>query len=292
MTGLGRSPIIRKMKTLDVQEAIERALAEDLPAGDVTTSAIVPPEMKAAAVLLAKEDGVLAGIDVFVRVFKTLDPKVAVRRKLRDGSPFRPGQVLAEISGPAAVLLRGERTALNFVQRLSGIATATRSYVRAAGTGVRVLDTRKTTPGLRDLEKYAVRRGGGFNHRRDLSSMVLVKDNHLAVAGGVGPAVAAVRAAWGRRFRLEVEAATAAEAREAAAAGADWVMLDNMTIPEMKKTVRLLRGRVKIEASGNVRLDNIRRIAETGVDFISIGRLTHSARAVDLSLEIKTTRRR
>ncbi len=280
------------MKTLDVQEAIERALAEDLPAGDVTTSAIVPPEMKAAAVLLAKEDGVLAGIDVFVRVFKTLDPKVAVRRKLRDGSPFRPGQVLAEISGPAAVLLRGERTALNFVQRLSGIATATRSYVRAAGTGVRVLDTRKTTPGLRDLEKYAVRRGGGFNHRRDLSSMVLVKDNHLAVAGGVGPAVAAVRAAWGRRFRLEVEAATAAEAREAAAAGADWVMLDNMTIPEMKKTVRLLRGRVKIEASGNVRLDNIRRIAETGVDFISIGRLTHSARAVDLSLEIKTTRRR
>jgi len=292
LTGLGRSPIIRKMKTLDVQEAIERALAEDLPAGDVTTSAIVPPEMKAAAVLLAKEDGVLAGIDVFVRVFKTLDPKVAVRRKLRDGSPFRPGQVLAEISGPAAVLLRGERTALNFVQRLSGIATATRSYVRAAGTGVRVLDTRKTTPGLRDLEKYAVRRGGGFNHRRDLSSMVLVKDNHLAVAGGVGPAVAAVRAAWGRRFRLEVEAATAAEAREAAAAGADWVMLDNMTIPEMKKTVRLLRGRVKIEASGNVRLDNIRRIAETGVDFISIGRLTHSARAVDLSLEIKTTRRR
>lgn len=280
------------MKTLDVQEAIERALAEDLPAGDVTTSAIVPPEMKAAAVLLAKEDGVLAGIDVFVRVFKTLDPKVAVRRKLRDGSPFRPGQVLAEISGPAAVLLRGERTALNFVQRLSGIATATRSYVRAAGTGVRVLDTRKTTPGLRDLEKYAVRRGGGFNHRRDLSSMVLVKDNHLAVAGGVGPAVAAVRAAWGRRFRLEVEAATAAEAREAAAAGADWVMLDNMTIPEMKKTVRLLRGRVKIEASGNVCLDNIRQIAETGVDFISIGRLTHSARAVDLSLEIKTTRRR
>lgn len=292
MTGLGRSPIIRKMKTLDVQEAIERALAEDLPAGDVTTSAIVPPEMKAAAVLLAKEDGVLAGIDVFVRVFKTLDPKVAVRRKLRDGSPFRPGQVLAEISGPAAVLLRGERTALNFVQRLSGIATATRSYVRAAGTGVRVLDTRKTTPGLRDLEKYAVRRGGGVNHRRDLSSMVLVKDNHLAVAGGVGPAVAAVRAAWGRRFRLEVEAATAAEAREAAAAGADWVMLDNMTIPEMKKTVRLLRGRVKIEASGNVCLDNIRQIAETGVDFISIGRLTHSARAVDLSLEIKTKRRR
>ncbi|HPN16324.1 MAG: carboxylating nicotinate-nucleotide diphosphorylase [Acidobacteriota bacterium] len=281
------------MKTLDVQEAIDRALAEDLPAGDVTTAAIVPPDLKAAAVLLAKEDGVLAGIDVFVRVFKTLDPKVAVRSKLRDGSPFRPGQVLGEISGPAAVLLRGERTALNFVQRLSGIATTTQSYVRAvAGTGVRVLDTRKTTPGLRDLEKYAVRRGGGVNHRRDLSSMVLVKDNHLAVAGGVGPAVAAVRAAWGRRFRLEVEAATAAEAMEAAAAGADWVMLDNMTIPEMKKTVRLLRGRVKIEASGNVCLDNIRQIAETGVDFISIGRLTHSARAVDLSLEIKTKRRR
>jgi len=279
------------MKVPDVQAVIDRALAEDMPSGDVTTAAIVPPDRPAKAVLLAKENGILAGIEVFGRVFKTLDHKVIVKSGLRDGSPFRSGRILAEVKGPAAVLLKGERTALNIIQRLSGIATTTRSYVGAvAGTGVQILDTRKTTPGLRDLEKYAVRMGGGRNHRRDLSSMVLVKDNHLAVAGGVGRAVSAVRAVYGRRFRLEVEAATVAQALEAAGAGADWIMLDNMSIPVMKKAVRLVGGRVKLEASGNISLRNVRRVAETGVDYISVGKLTHSIHSIDLSLEIKTGR--
>ena len=182
------------MKMIDIQPLIDRALAEDMPAGDVTTEAIVPPEQRGRAVLLAKENGILAGIDVFARVFKTLDPATSIRRKIRDGQAFNAGQVLAEVSGRAEILLKAERTALNFVQRMSGIATTTREYVAAVGgTGSKILDTRKTTPGLRDLEKYAVRKGGGQNHRRDLSAMVLVKDNHLAVAGSVREAVRAVR---------------------------------------------------------------------------------------------------
>jgi len=275
------------MKTKELQILIDRALAEDMPAGDVTTNAVVPPGRKGSAVLLAKENGVLAGINAFARVFKTLDRRVVIRRLVRDGAPFRAGQILAEIAGPAAILLMGERTALNLVQHLSGIATTTRSYVTAvAGTGVRLLDTRKTTPGLRDLEKYAVRMGGGRNHRRDLSSMVLVKDNHLAVAGSVREAVRAVRAAHGRKFRVEVEVTNPAQALEAAEAGADWIMLDNMAPAAMKKAVRLIGGRAKIEASGGVDLGRVRRIAECGVDFISVGKLTHSTRAIDLSLEI------
>jgi nicotinate-nucleotide pyrophosphorylase (carboxylating) len=277
------------MKREDVQSLIDRALAEDMPGGDVTTKAIVPTGRRVRAVLLAKEDGILAGIDIFALVFKTLDPKVSVKHRVRDGSAFHEGQVLAELAGPAAVLLMGERTALNLIQRMSGIATTTRAYVEAVeGTGARILDTRKTTPGLRDLEKYAVRAGGGLNHRRDLSSMVLIKDNHLAVAGGVVPAVRAVRAAYGRKFRVEVEAATVAQALEAASAGADWIMLDNMSPALMKKAVKLIAGRAKVEASGNVRLGNVRRIAETGVDFISVGKLTHSIQAIDLSLEIES----
>jgi nicotinate-nucleotide pyrophosphorylase (carboxylating) len=277
------------MKIRDVQAVIDRALAEDMPSGDVTTAAIVLPDRPAKAVLLAKENGILAGIDIFGRVFKTLDHKVIVKRRLRDGSPFRAGRILAELRGPAAVILKGERTALNIIQRLSGVATTTRSYVDSiAGTGVQILDTRKTTPGFRDLEKYAVRMGGGRNHRRDLSSMVLVKDNHLAVAGGVGRAVAAVRAAYGRRFRVEVEAATITQVLEAAGAGVDWIMLDNMTVPMMKRAVRLVGSRVKLEASGNINLRNIRRVAETGVNYISVGKLTHSIHSIDLSLEIET----
>jgi nicotinate-nucleotide pyrophosphorylase (carboxylating) len=277
------------MKIRDVQILIDRALAEDMPRGDVTTGAIVPPGVRARATLLAKEGGVLAGLDVFARVFKTLDPKVSIRRWARDGEAFRAGRVLAEISGPADVLLRAERTALNLIQRMSGIATATRTYVDAvSGTGAQILDTRKTTPGLRDLEKYAVRMGGGRNHRRDLSSMILIKDNHLALAGGVIPAVRAARAVWGRKYRVEVEATTVTQALEAVTAGADWIMLDNMAPRLMRKAVGLIARRARIEASGGIRLDNIRRIAETGVDFISVGKLTHSIRAIDLSLEIES----
>jgi len=280
------------MKIRDVQSLIDRALAEDMPRGDVTTGAIVPPGLQARATLLAKEDGILAGIEVFARVFKTLDPKVSVRNRLRDGDGFRAGRVLAEIGGSADVLLRAERTALNLIQRMCGIATVTRAYVEAvSGTKAVILDTRKTTPGLRDLEKYAVRMGGGKNHRRDLSSMILIKDNHLAMAGGVAAAVRAARAVWGGMFRVEVEAATIDQAIEAVAAGADWIMLDNMTPPRMKKAVGLIAGRAKVEASGGIRLGNVRRIAETGVDFISVGKLTHSIRAIDLSLEIESGRK-
>ncbi len=281
------------MKMIDIQPLIDRALAEDMPAGDVTTEAIVPPEQRGRAVLLAKENGILAGIDVFARVFKTLDPATSIRRKIRDGQAFNAGQVLAEVSGRAEILLKAERTALNFVQRMSGIATTTREYVAAVGgTGSKILDTRKTTPGLRDLEKYAVRKGGGQNHRRDLSAMVLVKDNHLAVAGSVREAVRAVRTAHGRSFKVEVEVTSLAQAAEAVAAGVDWIMLDNMSPALMTKAVRLIAGRAKVEASGNVNLRTVRRTAETGVDFISIGKLTHSIRSIDLSLEIETREKR
>jgi nicotinate-nucleotide pyrophosphorylase (carboxylating) len=260
-----------------------------MPAGDVTTEAIVPPERRGRAVLLAKENGILAGIDIFARVFKTLDPATSIRLRHRDGQAFVAGRVLAEVSGRTEILLKAERTALNFVQRMSGIATTTREYVEAvAGTGAKILDTRKTTPGLRDLEKYAVRMGGGQNHRRDLSSMVLVKDNHLAVAGSVLEAVRAVRTAHGRFFKVEVEVTGLEQAAEAAAAGVDWIMLDNMSPALMKKAVRLIAGRAKVEASGNVDLRTVRRTAETGVDFVSIGKLTHSIRSIDLSLEIET----
>ncbi len=277
----------------DFQTLIDRALAEDMPAGDVTTEAIVPPDRPGRAVLLAKEDGVLAGIDVFARVFQTLDPGTVVGRRVRDGKSFASGGILAEISGRASVLLKAERTALNFVQRMSGIATATRAYVAAvAGTGTAILDTRKTTPGWRDLEKYAVRMGGGQNHRRDLSSMVLVKDNHLAVAGGIPAAVRCVRSAYGRTFRVEVEVTSPELAVEAAEAGADWIMLDNMSPALMRKAVALIGGRAKIEASGNIDLKTVRRAAETGVDYISVGKLTHSSRSIDLSLEIATEDKR
>ena len=279
--------------TPDFQSLIDRALAEDMPAGDVTTEAIVPPDRPGRAVLLAKEDGVLAGIDVFARVFQTLDPGTVVGRRMRDGKSFASGGILAEISGRASVLLKAERTALNFVQRMSGIATATRAYVAAVlGTGTAILDTRKTTPGWRDLEKYAVRMGGGQNHRRDLSSMVLVKDNHLAVAGGISAAVRCVRSAYGRKLRVEVEVTSPELAVEAAEAGADWIMLDNMSPALMKKAVALIGGRAKIEASGNIDLKTVRRAAETGVDYISVGKLTHSSRSIDLSLEIATEDKR
>ncbi|MBN1938315.1 MAG: carboxylating nicotinate-nucleotide diphosphorylase [Candidatus Aminicenantes bacterium] len=280
------------MKTADLQALIDRSLAEDMPDGDVTTEAIVPAGRRGRAVLLAKQDGILAGLGVFARVFKTIDVKTAVHQNVRDGQAFSSGQILAVVTGRTDALLKAERTALNFVQRLSGIATTTREYVEAvAGAGARILDTRKTTPGLRDLEKYAVRKGGGVNHRRDLSSMVLIKDNHLAVAGSVRKAVAAARAAYGRRFRVEVEVTSLSQAAEAVAAGADWIMLDNMNPSLMRKAVRLIGGRAKVEASGNVSLKTVRRTAETGVDFISVGALTHSIRAIDLSLDIETEKK-
>ena len=272
--------------TPEVERVIAAALREDMPRGDVTSAALVPRGSLARAVFLAKQNGVLAGIDIARRVFQRLDPRTSFNRHVPDGRAFEKGEVLAEVEGRSIVLLEGERTALNFLQRLSGIATATRAYVDAvAGTRARILDTRKTTPGLRLLEKYAVKMGGGTNHRRSLSDMVLIKDNHLALTGSVGEAVRKVRLKHGRRFKVEAEVTSFAQARQAVEAGADMILLDNMSPAAMRKVVAWVAGRIPCEASGTVDLSAVRRIAATGVDFISVGRLTHSVAAVDISLE-------
>ncbi len=264
---------------------------EDLPAGDVTSESLVPAGSVSSAVFLAKESGVLAGIDVVRRVFLKIDTGVRFKKRLEDGSTFGPGDVLAEVRGASLSLLKGERTALNFLQRMSGIATKTRRFVEAAGLRTRILDTRKTTPTLRRLEKYAVRMGGGRNHRFSLSDMVLIKDNHLQLVGSITEAVRRARAEAGPRLKIEVEVTTADEVREAVAAGADMIMLDNMPIARMRPVVRELRGRVPVEVSGKVRLGQVRRIARLGVDFISVGALTHSYASIDISLEFEGDKR-
>jgi nicotinate-nucleotide pyrophosphorylase (carboxylating) len=269
-----------------VDALIRTALREDAPAGDVTSESLFPPRLQCRAVLLAKQDGVLAGLDVAARVFHMVHPRTSFNRFFKDGDSFRAGDVLAEIEGRAAALLRAERVALNFLQRLSGIATATRLCVDAvAGTKTKILDTRKTTPGLRALEKYAVRMGGGVNHRMGLSDMVLIKDNHLMLAPGIAAAIAAARRRVGRRLKIEVEVTDGAQAREAVENGADIIMLDNMSTAAMRRVVDWVGGRVPIEVSGGIDLARLRTIAGLGVDFVSLGRLTHSVAAVDLSLE-------
>lgn len=274
------------MPELEFDNIIKTALREDLPEGDITSESVIPPSAVSEAVLLAKEAGVVAGLPVARRVFEIVDDRIAFQEKVEDGQLVGKGDVLAELRGPTIGLLGGERTALNFLQRLSGIATATRRYVDAvAGTGTKILDTRKTTPGLRGLEKYAVRMGGGQNHRLSLSDMVLIKDNHLRHVGSVVEAVRRARENVREGVKIEVEVTTFEESREALAAGADIVMLDNMPMEEMKKAVAAFAGRVPIEASGNVSLERAREIAAIGVDYISVGALTHSPKALDISLE-------
>jgi len=269
-----------------VYSAIDAALREDMPEGDITSESIIPPNARSEAFFLAKEEGVLAGLDVVSRVFAKIDPSVIFIERFRDGAAFRKGDKLARVKGPTVVLLKGERTALNFLQHLCGVATATRRYVEAiAGTKTRILDTRKTTPGLRLLEKYAVRTGGGQNHRVSLSDMVLIKDNHLHYVGSVAEAVRRARAKARSGVRIEVEAGSLLQVREALAAGADMIMLDNMPTEMMNQAVVLAGGRVPLEASGNMTLDRVRAVAETGVDYISVGALTHSARAIDISMD-------
>jgi nicotinate-nucleotide pyrophosphorylase (carboxylating) len=269
-----------------IEAAIEAALREDMPEGDITSESVVPADARSEAFFLAKEDGVLAGLGVASRVFAKIDPSVIFIERFRDGAAFRQGDKLARVKGPTIVLLKGERTALNFLQHLSGVATATRRFVEAiAGTKTRILDTRKTTPGLRLLEKYAVRTGGGTNHRISLSDMVLIKDNHLRFVGSVAEAVRRARSRVRPGVRVEVEAGSLLQVREALAAGADMIMLDNMPIETMHQAVGLAGGRVPLEASGNMTLDRVRAVAETGVDFISVGALTHSAKAVDISMD-------
>jgi nicotinate-nucleotide pyrophosphorylase (carboxylating) len=258
-------------------------LAEDVGDGDVTTEAVVPADARLEASLLLKEEGVVCGLEVAEAVFRELDPELEFEALPRDGETTQ-GEV-ARLAGNARALLTGERTALNVLGRLSGIATLTRRYADAvAGTGAQILDTRKTTPGLRTLEKLAVRTGGGTNHRFGLFDAVLIKDNHVRLAGGVGEAV---RRALGNGLPVQVECETLADVRDALDAGADSILLDNMTPTQLREAVGLVSGRATTEASGGVTLETVREIAATGVDFVSVGALTHSARSLDVSMEVR-----
>jgi nicotinate-nucleotide pyrophosphorylase (carboxylating) len=268
-----------------IDRIIENALAEDIHTGDITTMAVLPQGGDARAILTAKEEMVLAGIEVAARVFHQLDDRIVFTPRCADGQLVVSGGLIAELSGNAAMLLQGERVALNLLQRMCGIATLTARYVAAVkGTRARVVDTRKTTPGLRVLEKYAVRVGGGTNHRTGLYDGVLIKENHIAAAGGITEAVRRARSYIPHTMKVEIETETLAQVAEALAAGADIIMLDNMELAAMREAVLLIGGKVLVEASGGVNLETIRGIAETGVDIISVGALTHSARAMDISM--------
>ena len=273
------------MHHIELDDLLRRALAEDIGPGDITTMGCVPAEARSQGRFVAKEPGIVCGLPVLTRVFALLDPAVTVTPLISDGDSAEVGAVIAEIAGPSRSLLLGERLALNFLQRLSGIATRTSEAVaQVRGTGTKICDTRKTTPGLRALEKYAVKAGGGSNHRFGLFDGVLIKDNHIVAAGGIAAAVAAVRASAPHTARIEVETTDLAEVEEALAAGADIIMLDNMDLAAMRDAVRLIEGRALTEASGNMGDRSLREVAETGVDFISIGALTHTVRAMDISL--------
>jgi nicotinate-nucleotide pyrophosphorylase (carboxylating) len=267
---------------------IDRALAEDLGAGDVTSEAVVPATVRATARAVAKRALVLAGGDVFARVFYRVDAGVRVERLVDDGAPVEAGAALFVVDGPARSLLAAERTALNFVQRASGIATLTARFVAAIppGSKLRVVDTRKTTPGLRALEREAVRAGGGHNHRDDLGSAVLIKDNHVAIAGGVRNAVMRARQRAAHLTRVEVEVDTLEQLDEALAVGAEVILLDNFALADVAEAVERNRGRALLEVSGGVRLEHIAELARVGVDVVSVGALTHSPPAADISLEI------
>jgi nicotinate-nucleotide pyrophosphorylase (carboxylating) len=270
---------------------IDAALAEDVGAGDFTTLWTVPADRRAEAAIVAKASGVIAGSEVAAEVFRRVDPDLHVVTDSGDGTAVKPGDGVMRVSGSAVSILTAERTALNFLQQLSGVATATARYVEAiAGTGARVIDTRKTTPGMRLLEKAAVVAGGGANHRVGLYDMVMIKDNHIAAAGGITAAVEAGRARNDRGLRVEVETTTLAEVSEALAAGVDRVMFDNMAPALMRQAIALVAAagssRPETEASGGITLETIRAFAETGVDFISVGALTHSSPALDLSLRL------
>jgi nicotinate-nucleotide pyrophosphorylase (carboxylating) len=277
--------------TRDAVALIDAALAEDVGPGDFTTLWTVPEERRAEARIVAKASGVIAGSEVAAEVFRRVDPSLEIVVDAPDGTAVEPGMVAMTVRGPARSILTAERTALNFMQRLSGVATVARRYARAVeGTGARVIDTRKTTPGMRVLEKAAVLAGGGANHRVGLHDMVMIKDNHITAAGGITAAVDAVRARNDRGLRVEVETTNLDEVREALAAGVDRVMFDNMSPDRMREAVAIVREadpRPETEASGGITLETIRGYAETGVDFISIGALTHSAPALDLSLQLR-----
>ena len=276
----------------EVERIVDRALAEDLALGDPTTQALVPPDLQGQGSLLVKAPGVLAGMEVAALVFHRVDPGTELEVLVRDGAAVQPGTVTGVVKGRVASLLQAERTALNLLTRLSGIATETSRYVQAvAGTGCTIVDTRKTAPGLRSLDKYAVRVGGGRNHRYHLGDGILIKDNHLQALKlqglSLAQGIARLRAGAHHLLKIEVEVKDLGEAGQAVAAGAEAIMLDNMGLEEMARVVRKFKGKVLIEASGGINLSNVRQVAETGVDLISVGALTHSPRALDISLELE-----
>ncbi|NLW17896.1 MAG: carboxylating nicotinate-nucleotide diphosphorylase [Firmicutes bacterium] len=271
-----------------ILDLIKRALEEDIWTGDITTESIIPPERQAVARVWTKVDGVIAGLPLFKQVFLQIDPTLQVELLVEDGHVATAGTTLAHIRGSARSILQGERVALNFLQRLSGIATRTSRLADAIKFYQgRIVDTRKTTPGLRRLEKYAVRIGGGYNHRFGLYDAVLIKDNHIAVAGGIKEAITAVRSRIGHTTKIEVEVENLEQLSEALESRADIVMLDNMSVDMMKEAVKMAQGKAILEASGGITEDNITEVAKTGVDYISIGALTHSVNALDISLDIE-----
>ncbi|POH63261.1 MULTISPECIES: carboxylating nicotinate-nucleotide diphosphorylase [Cryobacterium] len=279
------------LTTHAIDAVVRAALDEDAPWGDLTSEMLIPADAVATAQLVAREAGVFSGGAVFAAAFRLVDPRIAVHLHVTDGAAFAAGDLLAEASGPARGILQAERIGLNFVQRMSGIAALTAQYVaETAGTAARIVDTRKTTPGLRAFERQAVRDGGGHNHRFSLSDAVMAKDNHLAVlsAGGIGltEALLAVRAKLSHTTHFEVEVDTLEQIEPVLAAGIDTIMLDNFDADSLREGVRLVAGRAIVEASGGVSLDTVRRIAESGVDVISVGALTHSVRSLDLGLDV------
>jgi nicotinate-nucleotide pyrophosphorylase (carboxylating) len=283
---------MESLNTPQVKQLISQAIAEDMSQKDVTTKALIPETQKSKASVIAKARGIVAGTEIAKEVFLKVDPKLVVDILIKDGAEVRPGDVIARVEGKTSSMLKAERVALNFLQRLSGIASETALYIQAVkGLPVFIMDTRKTTPGLRTLEKYAVRVGGGKNHRMHLADGILIKDNHIAVLRSRGLSIKEIitkaRQKASPELKIEVEVKTPEEAMQAAEAGADIIMLDNMNLEEMRQSVRLVKGLALLEASGGITLENARAVAETGVDRISIGALTHSPKALDISLELE-----
>jgi nicotinate-nucleotide pyrophosphorylase (carboxylating) len=279
----------KKENTLhkEILRIIKNALAEDIGKGDITTAAIIRGNKMGQAQVIAKDDFIVAGIDVFQKTFLFLDDRIEFKALIADGERVKKGETIAKLTGPLVSILQAERVALNLFQRMCGIATLTGKFVDAVhGTKAKILDTRKTIPGLRLLDKMAVKIGGGFNHRMGLYDGVLIKDNHIAAAGGIPAAVTAQKKNLAKKLKIEVETKNLREVEEALNSGVDIIMLDNMSVDEMTKAVALVRGRAFLEASGNVSLQNIARIAVTGVDFISVGEITHSVKAADIALKL------
>lgn len=278
---------MKSIPYLHLKKIVEEALEEDIGFGDITTESIVPEDMNSKAVIIAKEEGILAGLPVAEAVFKTLESSVEFKELKKDGDKIKEGDIILEITGKTKTILMGERTALNFIQRLSGIATYTRKCVDMVRPyGVKILDTRKTTPTLRILEKYAVKIGGGENHRFALYDMVLIKDNHIRVAGSIKEAIRRVRENVSHVYKIEVEVSNLEELKEALETQVDIVLLDNMDYETLKEAINMSKGKVLIEVSGKISMEDLEKIAKLGVDFISMGKLTHSFKSLDLSLEI------